>query len=196
MSNAQQDAPPQIGQKSAVIDDVNLRILSVLRQDGRISMAALAERVNVSRASVYNRIEQMTADGIITGFSARIDPGLAGLDVCALVFVTVHPQSWHRFREGILQMPDVEYCAITTGEHDAMLLIRSLDIGGVHDFVTGVVAARPEVKSVVSVVVLDEVVRNPYVLPSDIPDRSGQSNRLGMTRFTTAGNGRDATSAR
>jgi Lrp/AsnC family transcriptional regulator, leucine-responsive regulatory protein len=112
--------------------------------------------------------------------------------VCALVFVTVHPQSWHRFREGLLQMPDVEYCAITTGEHDAMLLIRAVDIGGVHDFVTGVVAARPEVKSVVSVVVLDEVVRRSYVLPSDIPDRSGTSNRLGMTRFTTAGNGRDA----
>jgi Lrp/AsnC family transcriptional regulator, leucine-responsive regulatory protein len=192
MLNLHQDAPPPIGQKSAALDEVNLRILAVLRDDGRISMAALAERVNVSRASVYNRVEQMTAAGIITGFSAQIDPGLAGLDVCALVFVTVHPQSWHRFREGILQMPDVEYCAITTGEHDAMLLIRSLDIGGIHDFVTGVVAARPEVKSVVSVVVLDEVVRKAYVLPSDIPDRSGTSNRLGMTRFTTAGNGRDA----
>jgi Lrp/AsnC family transcriptional regulator, leucine-responsive regulatory protein len=196
VSNSEPDAPPQIGQKSAALDDVNLRILSVLRDDGRISMAALAERVNVSRASVYNRVERMSAAGIITGYSAQIDPGLAGLTVCALVFVTVHPQSWHRFREGILQMPDVEYCAITTGEHDAMLLIRSLDIGGIHDFVTGVVAARPEVKSVVSVVVLDEVVRKPYVLPSDIPDRTGQSNRLGMTRFTTAGNGRDAAAAR
>lgn len=196
MFNTEQDSPALAGQKGASLDDVNLRILSILREDGRISMAALAERVNVSRASVYNRVEQLTSSGIITGFSAQIDPGAVGLTVCALVFVTVHPQSWHRFREGILQMPDVEYCAITTGEHDAMLLIRALDIGGIHDFVTGVVAARPEVKSVVSVVVLDEVVRKPYVLPSDIPDRSGQSNRLGMTRFTTAGNGRDALATR
>jgi Lrp/AsnC family leucine-responsive transcriptional regulator len=153
-------------------------------------MAALAERVNVSRARVYNRVEQMTAAGVITGFTAQVNPALVGLDICALVFVTVHPQSWHRFREGILQMPDVEYCTITTGEHDAMLIIRSVDIGGVHDFVTGVVAARPEVKSVVSVVVLDEVVRRSFLLPSDIPDRSSESNRLGMTRFTSAGNGR------
>jgi Lrp/AsnC family leucine-responsive transcriptional regulator len=187
-----QDGQPLSGQKATGLDDVNMRILSVLRDDGRISMAALADKVNVSRASVYNRVEQMIAAGIITGFSAQVEPSLVGLQVCALVFVTVHPQSWHRFREGILQMPDVEYCAITTGEHDAMLLIRALDIGGIHDFVTGVVAARPEVKSVVSVVVLDEVVRRSYVLPSDIPDRSGMSNRLGMTRFTTAGNGRDA----
>jgi DNA-binding Lrp family transcriptional regulator len=87
-------------------------------------------------------------------------------------------------------MPDVEYCCVTTGEHDAMLIVRSVDIGGVHDFVTGVVAARPEVKSVVSVVVLDEVVHKPFVLPSDIPDRSHESVRLGMTRFTSAANGR------
>ena len=191
MSITEQEQRPASGQTVSGVDEVNLRILEILRENGRISMAALAERVNVSRASVYNRVEQMTAAGIITGFSAQVDPGRVGLDVCALVFVTVHPQSWHRFREGILQMPDVEYCCITTGEHDAMLLVRSLDIGGVHDFVTGVVAARPEVKSVVSVVVLDEVVRKSYVLPSDIPDRSGSSNRLGMTRFTTAGNGRD-----
>ena len=46
--------------KEPVVDDVALRILSVLRNNGRISMAALAERVNVSRASVYNRVDQMT----------------------------------------------------------------------------------------------------------------------------------------
>ena len=192
MFNADQDNRVLFGQKTAGIDGVNLKILEILRDDGRISMSALADRVNVSRASVYNRVEQMTNAGIIAGFSARVDPGMVGLDVCALIFVTVHPQSWHRFREGVLEMAEVEYCCVTTGEHDAMLFVRSLDIGGVHDFVTGVVAARPEVKSVVSVVVLDEVVRKSYLLPTDIPDRSHDSTRLGMTRFTTAGNGRDS----
>ena len=192
MSNPEKRSGGSAGQIQTPLDEVNLRILEVLREDGRISMSALAERVNVSRASVYSRVEQLTASGVIAGFSAMIDPGKVGLEICALVFVTVHPQSWHRFREGILQMPDVEYCCVTTGEHDAMLIVRSTDVGGVHDFVTGVVAARPEVKSVVSVVVLDEVVRKSFVLPSDIPDRSGSTNRLGMTRFTTAGNGRDS----
>lgn len=192
MFNPDQDNRVQIRQKKTELDGVNLKILEILRGDGRISLSALAERVNVSRASVYNRVEQMTASGIIAGFSAVVDPGRVGLAVCALVYVTVHPQSWHRFREGVLQMAEVEYCCVTTGEHDAMLLVRSHDISGVHDFVTGVVAARPEVKSVVSVVVLDEVVRKSYLLPTDIPDRSHDSTRLGMTRFTTAGNGRDA----
>lgn len=166
------------------LDAIDLRILRELRENGRISMAALADKVNLSRASAYNRVEQLTRAGVITGFSARIDPRLVGLDICALVFVTVHPQMWKSFREALNEMPDVEYCSITTGEHDAMMLIRAEDVASVHEFVTGVVAIRPEVKAVVSVVVLDEVIRKPYLLPSDIPQRPQQAERLGMTRWT------------
>ena len=166
------------------LDSIDLRILKELRENGRISMAALADKVNLSRASAYNRVEILTRSGVITGFSARIDPRLVGLDICALVFVTVHPQMWKSFREALHAMPDVEYCSITTGEHDAMMLIRAEDVASVHEFVTGVVAIRPEVKAVVSVVVLDEVIRKPFLLPSDIPQRPRQAERLGMTRWT------------
>jgi Lrp/AsnC family leucine-responsive transcriptional regulator len=166
------------------LDAVDLRILEILRVDGRISMAALAQAVNLSRAGVYNRVEALTRAKVITGFSARIDPRLVGLDICALVFVTVHPQMWESFRDALGQMPEVESYTITTGEHDAMLLIRVVDVGGVHDFVTGVVGIRPEVRAVVSVVVLEEVIRKPYLLPTDLPERAQQAARLGMTRWT------------
>lgn len=193
---SQKDPSPALARQKVVLDDLDLRILAELRDNGRISMAALAEKVGVSRASAYNRVEQLTTTGVITGFTAQVDPRLVGLDLCALVFVTVHPQAWATFRDGIVAMPDVEYCSITTGEHDAMLLIRAIDIGAVHDFVTGVVALMPEVKAVVSVVVLDEVIRKSFLLPSDIPDRSQQSTRLGMTKWTRAADGRDALRAK
>jgi DNA-binding Lrp family transcriptional regulator len=181
--------------RNAALDDVSYKILTVLRDNGRISIAALADLVGISRASAYTRVESLVRDGVITGFSARVDPAKAGLSICALVFVTVHPQSWEPFREKVVAMPDVEYCVITTGEHDAMVLIRATDVGGVHEFATGVIAMLPEVRTVVSVVVLDEVVRKPFVLPTDIPERSGAS-RLGMTRWTPAAEGRDSMAAR
>ncbi|PWJ53812.1 transcriptional regulator, AsnC family [Quadrisphaera granulorum] len=180
------------GRSARTLDDVDYGILAVLRTDGRISMAALAARVGISRANAYARVEALVAAGVITGFSARIDPARAGLAIAALVFVTVHPQTWPSFRQSVLQLPDVEYCAITTGEHDAMMLVRSTDVSAVHDFVTGVVSVLPQVRTVVSVVVLDEVARVPYLLPGDIPDRSSAQARLGMTRWTPAASGRDS----
>ncbi|WP_243696737.1 Lrp/AsnC family transcriptional regulator [Labedella gwakjiensis] len=174
---------------------MSYKILTVLRDNGRISIAALADQVGISRASAYSRVEALVRDGVITGFSARVDPAKAGLSICALVFVTVLPQSWVSFREKVVEMPDVEYCVITTGEHDAMVLIRATDVGGVHAFATGVIAMLPEVRTVVSVVVLDEFVRKPFVLPTDIPERP-ETARLGMTRWTPAAEGRDAMAAR
>ncbi|MBY6061794.1 Lrp/AsnC family transcriptional regulator [Microbacterium esteraromaticum] len=167
------------------MDAVSYRILELLRENGRISIAALAEKVGISRANAYARVEALVNDGVISGFSARVDPARAGLSIGAMIFVTVHPQAWASFRAQIAEMPDIEYCAVTTGEHDAMLLIRATDVSGVHEFSTGVIAQLPEVRTVVSVVVLDEVIRRPYLLPTDLPERSLEVP-LGMTRWTPA----------
>ncbi|RZU63813.1 AsnC family transcriptional regulator [Microterricola gilva] len=190
MSSKQSSANVSSGQSPHVLDDINLKILAELRDNGRISMSALAERVNVSRANVYTRVEQLMADGVITGFSARVDPAKAGLGICALVFLSVHPQTWSSFRTRITQMTEIESCRITTGEHDAMLLIRGDEVGAIHAFVIGVLAALPEVKSVETVLVLDEVFQRPYLLPTDLPPRDEEVAQLGLTRFTRVNPGR------
>ena len=64
-------------------------------------IAALAEKVGISRANAYTRVESLVHDGVITGFSARVDPAKAGLSIGALVFVTVMPQAWASFRERV-----------------------------------------------------------------------------------------------
>lgn len=190
MSSKDAEPSKHSGRSGAPVDEIGYRILEVLRDNGRISIAALADKVGISRASAYARVEALVSDGVITGFSARVDQAKAGLSIGALVFVTVLPQAWASFRERVLEMPDVEWCAITTGEHDAMLLIRAVDVSGVHEFSTGVIAQLPEVRTVVSVVVLDEVIRRSYLLPSDLPERETEIP-LGMTRWTPASPGRD-----
>src|SRR3954468_10064540 len=146
------------GRTAGLPDAVDQRILAVLRIDGRISMSALAERVGVARATVYTRVENLLASGVITGFSAQVDPRKVGFGICTLVFVTVSPQTWSSFRRRVTEMGQVEYCAVTTGQHDAMLLVRARDVAEVHDFVTGVLSVLPEIRAVESVLVMDEVV--------------------------------------
>ncbi len=186
MSSKASGASPSGGQSPHPLDEINLRILAELRENGRISMAALAEHVNVSRANVYTRVEQMIDDGVITGFTAQVDPAKAGLGICALVFLSVHPQMWGSFRSRIEQMTAVESCRITTGEHDVMLLVRANEVGAIHDFVIGTLASLPEVKSVETVLVLDEIFDRPFLLPSDLPPREPASAQIGLTRFTRA----------
>ncbi|WP_344056620.1 Lrp/AsnC family transcriptional regulator, partial [Sphaerisporangium rubeum] len=149
------------------LDAVHMKILQVLRENGRISVAALAERVGISRASAYTRFEALRADGVIKRFTAEVDHVRAGLGITALVFVTVRQQMWKQFRAQLAQMPEVEYCAITTGQHDAMIQIRMPDVASVHTLVTERLAGIPAVKATETVFILDEVLKRPYVLPSD-----------------------------
>lgn len=185
MSTSLESSGDDVGQTSLELDPVHMRILTELRENGRISMAALAEKVGVSRANVYARVDALIASGVITGFSAQVDERRTGLGVPALVFVTVYPQKWPEFRERIRALTEIEYCVVTTGEHDAMLQIRSRDVGETHDFVTGVLSALPEIKSLETVLILDEVVSLPYLLPTDLAERP-RSTPIGMTRFRPA----------
>jgi Lrp/AsnC family transcriptional regulator, leucine-responsive regulatory protein len=157
------------------LDATHLKILEVLRENGRISVAALAERVGISRANAYTRFEALRADGAIKRFTAEIDHVRAGLGITALIFVTVRQQMWRQFRTQLAQMPEVEYCAITTGQHDAMIQVRVTDVAAVHAMVTDRLANIPAVKATETVFILDEVLRRPYVLPSDRgPGRSSR----------------------
>ncbi|UFU07702.1 Lrp/AsnC family transcriptional regulator [Ruania halotolerans] len=172
------------GRSAAQIDEIGYRILEVLRDNGRISIAALAQEVGISRANAYARVEALTRAGVITGYTAQVDPARAGLGICALVFVTVHPQTWPDFLEVISQMRDIESAKITTGEHDVMLLIRGGDVNVIHGFVVGVIAALPQVKSVETVLVLDEVFDRGYLLPSDLSARAEAVAERGLMRYT------------
>lgn len=181
------------------LDPVHLKMLDVLRRDGRISIAALAERVGISRANAYSRFEALRAGGVITSFAAEVDPARTGLGICALVFVTVRQQMWRQFRAQLAMMPEVEYCAITTGQHDAMIQIRTPDVAAVHHLVTERLANIPAVKATETVFILDEVLRRPYVLPSDQRPVPGPQQRheapagevpLGKMRFVRADAGR------
>jgi len=171
-------------------------MLDVLREDGRISIAALAQQVGISRANAYSRFEALRANGVIVRFTAQVDEVRSGLGVCALVFVTVRQQMWRQFRNQLALMPEVEYCAITTGQHDAMIQIRVRDVATVHHLVTHRLASIPAVKATETVFILDEVLRRPYVLPSDQRPLPGPgpaddaATPLGMTRFVRADAGR------
>ncbi|NRQ40100.1 Lrp/AsnC family transcriptional regulator [Nonomuraea sp. NN258] len=183
------------------LDDIHLKILEVLRENGRISVAALAERVGISRANAYTRFEALRADGAIKGFTAEIDHVRAGLGITALIFVTVRQQMWKQFRAELARMPEVEYCAITTGQHDAMIQVRVADVAEVHAMVTDRLANIPAVKATETVFILDEVLKRPYVLPGD-RDRDRPARRaaqetsgevpLGKMRFVGAAEGRAA----
>jgi Lrp/AsnC family transcriptional regulator, leucine-responsive regulatory protein len=147
------------------VDRIDRRILELLRDDGRLPVAALAERAGISRANAYTRLERLRGEGVIRGFAAQVDSGRLGLGIAALVLISGRQPAWRALREQLLHMPEIEYCAFTTGEYDALALVRVPDVETLRDVILERLQSSPAVRATQTIFVLDEVVRRPFVLP-------------------------------
>lgn len=147
------------------LDALDRRILGVLSEDGRISVAALAERVHVSRANAYSRIERLQTDGVIEGFGVRINSDRAGLEMTALITVITDQPDLPSLRDAFRAMPEVEYAFFTIGEVDALILVRLPDVNALRTFILDRLHALAAVRATKTMFVLEEVVPRRTVLP-------------------------------
>jgi DNA-binding Lrp family transcriptional regulator len=166
MSSKLSARPPSRAQSAATtLDPTDRRLLEALAEDGRISVAALAERAGISRAATYTRLDNLRETGVIEGYSVRVNPARVGLGITALVLISGRQPAWRSLRRRLVSMPEVEYCAFTTGEYDALLVVRVPDVETLRDVVLERLQASEEIRATQTIFVLEEVVRRPLVLP-------------------------------
>ena len=156
------------GRSSArnALDDVDRRLLRLLAEDGRISVNELATRAHISRAAAYARFDRLRESGVITGFTATVDPEKVGVPVAALVLVNVDQAHWEQVRDDIQALPGLEFLAFTSGSFDMVLLVRVPDIHALRDIVLVRLHSIPHVRTTHTNFVLDE-----QRLPLPIPGR-------------------------
>ncbi|MBF6095670.1 Lrp/AsnC family transcriptional regulator [Nocardia cyriacigeorgica] len=109
------------------LDATNRRIIHELVRDGRLSMRALAEKIHLSRAQAYVRVEQLREAGVIEGFTARIGYGPAGLRASAFVGLSIRQDSWRGIAQSLRTLPFVEHVFLLGGELDVLVLVRATD---------------------------------------------------------------------
>ncbi|RZQ66126.1 Lrp/AsnC family transcriptional regulator [Amycolatopsis suaedae] len=141
----------------AGLDETDLRILAELRADGRLSMRALAERVHVSRAGCYSRVERLHRDGVITGYTAVTDPRKVGKGLAAYVYLKVRQNSWRAVRAALNHIDEIEHGALVSGENDLIIFVRTADADSLRDLVFERLQTMDDVVSTQTVLVFDEL---------------------------------------
>jgi DNA-binding Lrp family transcriptional regulator len=139
------------------LDEIDERLLAVLRDDGRISMSALAQQVGIARATAYTRVERLVSSGVIARFTVDVDPARLGRAITALITVRIEQHAWRELKAQFAAMPEVEYVALTTGDFDMMLIVRAASTDVLRDVVLVRLQAMPQVRSTRTIFVLDEI---------------------------------------
>ena len=113
----------------SVADTVNLRILTELQQNPRLTMSELGRRVGLSAPAVTERVRRLEELGIIRGYRLDINPTALGLPIAAYVRIRPNPGQLPKIAELAQQIPEVVECYRVTGEDCFILKVHlpSLD---------------------------------------------------------------------
>jgi DNA-binding Lrp family transcriptional regulator len=139
-------------------DRYNDSILSVLKEDGRISNAELADRVGLSTSACLRRVQELERLGVIKGYRAVFDKTLLGKGFVAYVIVGLDDhskQAQQAFEQFITQAEQVVECHNVTGAFEYLLRIEAADLVSYKKFHSDVLGMAPHVRSINTQVVMD-----------------------------------------
>src|SRR4051794_37298277 len=157
---------------SKSLDEIDLKILSEIQADGRITNVELARRVGISPPPCLRRVRTLEEAGYIRGYRGLLDPQLLGFDVT--VFASVHLASQadadlRAFEDFVRAEPLVRECWMLSGEVDFILKCVAPDMARFQDFVTHLTAA-PNVRNVRTSLVLHNS-KNEAAVPLELTAR-------------------------
>lgn len=144
------------------LDSFDFRLLSALQTDAQLTNAQLAERVRLSPSQISRRIQRLEQEGFIDRRVAILNSEKLGLGVTAYVTIVMrsHAETEIKtFRERLLRLPEVQECCKITGHADYLLKIVTNDLKGYNRILTEYLLKAPEVASVRSSIVLEEIKR-------------------------------------
>lgn len=139
------------------LQDGDRKILREIQDDATLSLKDLAERVAMSPSTVWRRIQDLEAAGVVTGRVTLADPARLGLSVCMLVHVSVVAQTAEARRcleEFVGRHPNILQCFAVTGGHDYTMVVRMPTVEEFERFLMEELLAHPSVASTSSQLVL------------------------------------------
>ena len=107
--------------RSANIDETDLLILSLLKDDARISMKSIAEKTYLSSTAISARIEKLEKNGYIEGYFTKINSQALGLKIKAFIFLEVEPIQKQEFYPYVRACKNVVECNCVTGDYSMLL---------------------------------------------------------------------------
>ena len=149
------------------------RIVEVLQRDGRRPYAELGADVGMSGPSAHERVKKLEARGVITGYTAIVDPSTVGLGVLGFSWITQAPGTAAvDLTEDFAEIPEIEECHHISGEADYLVKIRARDTRDFERVLRLVQATRHVFTTQTDIVLSSGFERRPFHLATGEPSET------------------------
>ncbi|MCX7560742.1 Lrp/AsnC ligand binding domain-containing protein [Sulfitobacter sp. F26204] len=144
----------------SALDRFDYAILSVLAEDGRISITDLAKRIGLSKSPTQARLRRLEEQGVILGYRAMLDPIRLGLDHVAFVEVRLtdtREKALRAFNAAVVKVPEIEQAHMIASHFDYLLKVRTRDMTAYRKFLGETISALPHVSNTSTYVAMEAV---------------------------------------
>lgn len=142
------------------MDEVDRRLLRLIQRDGRITNLELSKRANMSAAASHERVRRLQSDGVIEGYSVRLNPAKLGLALLIFVEVTLDKTStetFQAFSAAVARAPEILECHMVAGGFDYLVKARVRDMAAYRDFLGSTLVNLPGVRQTHTYAVMEEL---------------------------------------
>ena len=142
------------------LDRFDTAILTVLAEDGRISITDLARRIGLSKSPTQARLRRLEESGVILGYRALLDPIRLGLDHVAFVEVRLsvtREAALKAFNTAVTKVPEIEQAHMIAGNFDYLLKVRTRDMTSYRRFLGETISILPHVANTSTYVAMEAV---------------------------------------
>ena len=149
------------------LDNIDLKILNILQQQGRITNVLLSTEIGLSPAPTLERVKKLEQAGYIQSYHARINPELLNLGVLIIVEVSLNihqDANIEAFMAEIRKIPEIVECYHVTGDADFLLKVFVRDMSDYQRLVNEKISKVPHLSRIQSRVVMG-VVKDQQGIP-------------------------------
>ncbi|MDT7875135.1 Lrp/AsnC family transcriptional regulator [Sulfolobaceae archaeon RB850M] len=148
--------------KRVEIDAIDRKLLMEILRDSRVSLRRLAEEMNVSPATLHNRLLRLVQEGVIKGFTALIDYSKLGYSLTSVIMAKVDGKYLVEFEKEIANMDNVIAVYDIVGEYDVIVIAKFRSVEDLDSFLKNLLK-NPKVERTHTSIVLNVVKEDPRI---------------------------------
>ncbi len=116
-------------------DDLDRRLLGLLRKDARTPIARLSKSLGISRASIYARLQRLQDSGVIEGFTVRVNPDLERRQIRAHVLIKVKGKLARAAEKQLQSMPEISALHAISGVYDLIAELEAASAAELNELI-------------------------------------------------------------
>lgn len=139
-------------------DEIDIKILNILQDEGRITNTKLAKEIGISPPSMLDRVKRLENTGVIDKYVALVDMEKTGFGLIALIMVSLslhQISSLEAVKDSLVKIDEVLECYQVSGDVDFLLKVATKDMNSYKDFVNNKLSGIEGIQTIKTSFVLD-----------------------------------------